>query len=65
VVVQGCSTKKACETGLYDQEGKCCEEVCNKECPSGYVQGSCRCECREEGSVFGDAGGIEPPPLPQ
>ena len=65
-------TQQECESGLYTEDGKCCTYVCDVECPDGYEEGTCHCECRsgeiEEDvnldDVFEDGGDIEPPVLP-
>jgi hypothetical protein len=73
IFLYGC-TNNTCETGLYTGEGDCCNYVCGKECPNGYQEGSCGCECEESGGevpsdtnidgIFDSDGGISPPVLP-
>jgi len=80
VLLAGCSKKniEKCESNLYTKDGKCCTYVCNKECPSGYIENTCNCECNEDGNlqgngasetnvddIFDDGGDVEPPILPK
>ncbi|MBU0980270.1 MAG: hypothetical protein KJ709_05660, partial [Nanoarchaeota archaeon] len=34
-----------CRSGLFTDEGDCCNYVCEKSCTHGFVEGSCNCEC--------------------
>jgi len=67
----GCSDK--CETGLMTKDGKCCNYICEIDCPDGYVDGTCNCECKGGGyesedtnidDIFEDTEDINPPQLP-
>ena len=73
IFLYGCG-KATCDTGLYTDEGDCCNYVCGKECPNGYKEGSCGCECEENlgevpadaniDDIFDDSGSLDPPMLP-
>jgi len=74
--ILGCS-KKTCESGLYTQENECCTYVCDIDCPEGYAEGTCNCECVDSSSIdtdepgdtnindiFEDTQDVNPPQLP-
>ncbi len=42
----GCTTSDACPTGEYTKDGICCTYVCEKSCSAGYIDGTCKCECK-------------------
>ncbi len=42
----GCTASDTCDTGEYTKDGICCTYVCDKTCPEGYIEGTCRCECK-------------------
>ncbi len=42
----GCTASDTCGTGEYTKDGICCTYVCDKTCPEGYSEGTCRCECK-------------------
>ena len=78
VFLSGCSIlSQKCDSGLFTEEGKCCSYVCDLECPNGYVEGSCHCECISDSQnlnnnqdtnidgLFDDNTDIEPPQLPE
>jgi len=55
-VIGGClkSPLDDCDAGLYTEDGKCCNHVCDFECPTGYKEGSCNCLCKTGTSDDGD-----------
>jgi len=78
VFLSGCSmlpTQK-CGSGLFTKDGKCCTYICDLECPNGFVEGTCHCECMpgEQNigdnqntnidNIFDDNTDIQPPPVP-
>ncbi|RLG13437.1 MAG: hypothetical protein DRN71_04840 [Candidatus Nanohalarchaeota archaeon] len=42
----GCTASDTCPTGEYTKDGICCTHVCEKTCPAGYIEGTCKCECK-------------------
>jgi len=58
-----------CETGVYTDDGKCCNHICTLYCENGYKEGSCGCECASPSDlniddIFDDNGDINPPVIP-
>ena len=78
IFLSGCSMipTQNCESGFFTEEGECCTYVCDLACPTGFVEGTCQCECIPDnqnlnnnqdtniGDIFDDNSDIEPPPLP-
>jgi len=70
ILFSGC--KQECSTDTYTKLGDCCTYVCDKDCPYGYVSGTCNCECLSEESskdmnideIFDDDTDVEPPQIP-
>ena len=62
--------KPACDSGVFAANGECCTYVCDLECPVGYEEGTCNCECSAAGGdtnvddIFDDSGDVAPPELP-
>lgn len=46
VATCGCTSDETCNTQEYTKDGECCTYICDKTCPSGYIEGTCRCECK-------------------
>ena len=46
VATCGCTASDTCTTGEYTKDGECCTYVCEKTCPAGYIEGTCKCVCK-------------------
>jgi len=78
IFLSGCSLyPQECESGHFTKEGKCCSYICTElECPNGFVEGTCQCECIPDNQnignnqdtniddIFDDNTDIQPPTLP-
>jgi len=72
IFLSGCSLyQQECESGLFTGDGKCCTYICTElECPNGFVEGTCHCECIPNNQntniddIFDDNTDIQPPTLP-
>jgi len=69
----GC--KESCESGLYTDDGKCCNYICEFGCDEGYQykEGTCNCQCElipiddvgiNLDDLFDDGSDVEPPVPP-
>jgi len=77
IFLSGCSLyQQECESGLFTKDGECCTYICDLECPNGFVEGTCQCECIPSDqnvvgdqntnidNIFDDNTDIQPPPVP-
>lgn len=67
MILYGCTN--ICTSGIYTDDNQCCTYTCDFECPNGYKQGTCKCECIESydpglDEIFDSGDGIAPPTLP-
>ena len=70
----GCTASETCPTGEYTNDSICCTYVCEKTCPAGYVEGTCKCVCKNSednttpdpniDGIFADEQ-IDPPGIPE